>query len=109
MATKANPGRFDCYANAANDEPMFVLLGRDLMAPLLVRMWAHMRWLHGEDRLKVAEALQVANEMEQYVMKRMPYKREKLPRYDPFDWLESFNSAYRQVLPEASKRDGYHG
>lgn len=29
MGTKNNPGEFDCYANAAPDEPMFILLGRD--------------------------------------------------------------------------------
>jgi len=28
MATKKNPGEFDCYANAGPDEPMFVLLAR---------------------------------------------------------------------------------
>lgn len=38
MGTKNNPGTFDCYANAAPDEPMFVLLGRDKHAPLLVRL-----------------------------------------------------------------------
>ena len=26
---KENPGRFDCYANALPDEPMFVLLARE--------------------------------------------------------------------------------
>lgn len=29
MATKQNPGRFDCLANAEPDEPYFVLLARD--------------------------------------------------------------------------------
>lgn len=40
MGTKNNPGKFDCYANAHPDEPMFILLGRDERAPELVRMWA---------------------------------------------------------------------
>lgn len=31
MGTKNNPGAFDCYANAEPDEPMFVLLARDLL------------------------------------------------------------------------------
>lgn len=39
MGTKRNPGRFDCYANAEPDEPMFVLLARDPLAPWLVRLW----------------------------------------------------------------------
>lgn len=43
MGTKANPGRFDCYANAAPDEPMFVLLARDRLAPHLVSIWAKLR------------------------------------------------------------------
>lgn len=40
MGTKNNPGEFDCYANAEPDEPMFVLLGRDSLAPELVARWA---------------------------------------------------------------------
>jgi hypothetical protein len=56
MATKNNPGKFDCYANAAPDEPMFVLLGRDPMAGGLVREWASLRRSHGENEEKVAEA-----------------------------------------------------
>jgi hypothetical protein len=40
MGTKLNPGKFDCYANALPDEPMFVLLARDPFAPELVRLWA---------------------------------------------------------------------
>lgn len=40
MATKNNPGEFDCYAKAEPDEPHFVLLARDPLAPLLVRAWA---------------------------------------------------------------------
>lgn len=40
MGTKLNPGEFDCYANALPDEPMFVLLARDALAPDVVRQWA---------------------------------------------------------------------
>jgi hypothetical protein len=29
MGSKIQPGKFDCYANALPDEPMFVLLARD--------------------------------------------------------------------------------
>ena len=43
MGTKANPGDYDCYANAEDDEPMFVLLARDKYAPALVFLWAHLR------------------------------------------------------------------
>lgn len=40
MGTKNNPGAYDCYANAEPDEAMFVLLGRDKHAGLLVTLWA---------------------------------------------------------------------
>lgn len=39
MGTKNNPGVYDCYENAAPDEPMFILLGRDPTAPLVVTFW----------------------------------------------------------------------
>jgi hypothetical protein len=43
MGSKNNPGKFDCYANALPDEPMFVLLGRDPDFERLVREWAVQR------------------------------------------------------------------
>ena len=66
MATKNNPGAYDCYANAAPDEPLFVLLGRDRHAPMLVRLWARMREEEGEAPEKVAEARSCAAAMEAY-------------------------------------------
>jgi len=46
MGTKNNPGNYDCYENAEPDEPMFVLLARDPLAPFLVRLWVE----HHRDR-----------------------------------------------------------
>lgn len=66
MGTKNNPGAFDCYANADPDEPMFVLLGRDPMAPSLVRAWAEMRRNAGEPQAKVDEAHECADAMGQW-------------------------------------------
>lgn len=40
MGTKNDPGKFDCYANAEPDEPMFVLLARDISAKYLTAAWA---------------------------------------------------------------------
>lgn len=40
MGTKANPGAYDCYAKLKDDEPHFVLMGRDPLAGTLVRAWA---------------------------------------------------------------------
>ena len=45
MATKNNPGEFDCYQAAADDEPLFVLRANDPLAPTLVRLWVEMRKL----------------------------------------------------------------
>lgn len=77
MGTKLKPGRFDCYAAAAEDEPLFVLLARDPDAPHNVRRWAkrRIRRLVREHALgkavnvartvsKVVEALACAQEME---------------------------------------------
>lgn len=63
MGTKLKPGTFDCYANAAPDEPMFVLLARDPMAPILVRLWADMRSHAAGNPSKVAEARACADGM----------------------------------------------
>ena len=43
MGTKLKPGKFDCYANAEPDEPMFVLLARDQMAGFLTAIWSKVR------------------------------------------------------------------
>jgi len=43
MGTKNNPGKFDCYSRAEPDEPVFVLLGRDPVAWLLVKQWVLLR------------------------------------------------------------------
>lgn len=56
MATKNNPGTYDCYAKAEPDEPIFILLGRDRHAPTLVWLWAVLRELDGEDQAKIDEA-----------------------------------------------------
>ena len=69
MATKNNPGKYDCYEKAHPDEPMFVLLGRDLMAPTLVRQWAAMRRAQEESPEKVAEAEACADAMEAWQQK----------------------------------------
>lgn len=64
MGTKNNPGEFDCYANAEDDEPMFILLARDPEAPALVRRWAKMREAHGEpDVAMLTEAQECAEDM----------------------------------------------
>lgn len=66
MGTKLKPGTYDCYANAEPDEPMFVLLGRDVDAPALVELWAQRREQRGEDPAKVKEARDCAKAMQRF-------------------------------------------
>jgi hypothetical protein len=72
LGTKNIPGEFDCYAKAEPDEPMFVLLGRDKYAPMLVNLWAEMRRLDGEDPAKITEALVCSIDMKTFRSKRRP-------------------------------------
>jgi hypothetical protein len=76
MGTKLKPGKFDCYENAAPDEPMFVLLARDPMAPLLVRLWADLREHAAGNPSKVFEARTCAIDMEKW---RLRKQEAKLP------------------------------
>lgn len=57
MGSKTNPGKFDCYAAALPDEPMFVLLGRDPLAPFLVSIWAAVRMADWEKAGVVLDAM----------------------------------------------------
>lgn len=63
MSTKQNPGKFDCYAKLADDEPFFVLRAKDPIAPALVDLWATEREIRFGDYEKLAEARQVALDM----------------------------------------------
>lgn len=82
MGTKNNPGKFDCYANAEPDEPMFILLGRDPHAASAVRKWADDREAFikaghkpAEDMHMVWEARECADAMEAYHVARRIAKR----------------------------------
>lgn len=72
MSTKEDPGQFDCYAKAEPDEPMFVLLGRDLDAPDLVRFWARIREKLEGRTAQVLEARACAEAMERWREKHRP-------------------------------------
>lgn len=67
MGTKSNPSKFDCYANAKPDEPMFVLLGRDPCAGVVIRFWAMLRMaidIGNEEQIE--EAFACAEQLESY-------------------------------------------
>jgi hypothetical protein len=83
MGTKNNPGKFDCYAEAEPDEPMFILLGRDKDAPEQVRRWAvsrAQRILAGDkparDWPMIGEAFTCAEQMERFRELREASKRK---------------------------------
>jgi hypothetical protein len=63
MSTKAKPSKYDAYLKAADDEPLFILLARDPLAPILVSLWAALREKEGEGADKIAEARHCAVEM----------------------------------------------
>ena len=67
MGTKNNPGRFDCYDKAEDDEPMFILLARDPVAATMVRIWIKLRRHDGlNEPDKIAEAKICADEMDRW-------------------------------------------
>lgn len=72
METKANPNPNGCLAKALSDEPFFVLLARDLIAPTVIRAWADRRAQLGvvgdrrQDAEQLQEALETADAMEKW-------------------------------------------
>lgn len=84
MGTRLMPGPPDRYQKAADNEPLFVLFGRDRHAPLLLRIWALLRRREGEDPAVIAEALACAQAMDEWRDERHARGRakpasEKLP------------------------------
>lgn len=62
-----------CMSRARNDEMTFVLLGRDRIGALTVRLWCFLRVLFGKNRWKdpqISEALQCAKVMDHQRAKR---------------------------------------
>ena len=41
LGSKANPSRFDCYPDLADDEPYFVIRASDLLSDALVELHAY--------------------------------------------------------------------
>jgi hypothetical protein len=70
MSTKANPGKYDCYDRADPEEPIFVLRANDPLAPEIVREWARSYSKSCLDPKKFASALDCANQMEEWWLKR---------------------------------------
>lgn len=61
----ANPN--SCLNKAKDDEPIFVLLGRDIAAPYAVRVWIQQRMQHGKNQpedAQLTEATDLADSMD---------------------------------------------
>ena len=70
MGTKLTELRDGCFAKALDDEPMFILLARDVRAPDLTEEWADQRAQEirdgkrpASDMAQVTEAYQTADKM----------------------------------------------
>lgn len=111
MVTKANPGDYDCYANALPDEPMFILLARDPYAPVGVFAWAADRQdkvrigaCPAEDLAKVAWARHCAEAMVKW--RRENDGRWRKVRPSPHAFEEQFtgtshaNASMKSATPE---------
>lgn len=61
-----------CLAKVADDEPIFVLRGQDLLAPELVRRWAELAVCHGLSPEKFDKALKIAADMERWSPRKYP-------------------------------------
>lgn len=70
MGTKLNPGKFDCYASAGDDEPIFILRANDPIAMLLVRLWSLLRQAEkqNESDPKALEALKCSFDMQAWLI-----------------------------------------
>lgn len=66
-----------CLAKAADDEPIWVLRGQDLLAPQIIRSWAASANARGVNHAKVQTALDDATAMDEW-QKAHP-DRVKLP------------------------------
>ena len=53
-------------ANTKSDEPVFVLCGRDKLAPSVIREWAAQAAKHGAPHSKTATAIVIADNMERW-------------------------------------------
>jgi hypothetical protein len=66
MSYKSN---CSCLEKSKEDEPIFVLCARDMMAPGIVMKWAHLARIAGVNLDKVNEAIQCATEMREWQRK----------------------------------------
>lgn len=74
--------RDPCFAKAMPDEPAFVLLARDPMAPILVRLWAQAR------RVAISEGSRPQSDLPQVQM-------AELEAEDMVAWRRDADASWR--------------
>lgn len=99
MGTKNQPGNFDCYANALPDEPMFVLLGRDPLAPFLTQIWAMIRAGHREEASRTFKEMIVGPQSSVYVLHPEDNKALEASNcaQNMMTWRKENDGAWRKV------------
>lgn len=96
MSTKNNPGKWDCYAKAEPDEPMFILLGRDPLASMLVAIWAQVQSDMGKtDFAKLENAFETSKQM-------VIWAREKKSPEQVVEALVAFEKACKVIVDHAT-------
>ena len=100
MGSKLQPGKFDCYANALPDEPMFVLLARDPVAPALTRLWGAIR--DGDRDIAFAAMTELQGLIPNYVAAPEPAKAEEALECAAAmrSWRIENDGAWRQTQAE---------
>lgn len=67
MGTKLNPSKYDCYAKAKDDEPIFVLKASDPTAAAVVRYWVELNFIKNtQSKDKLNEATDCSAAMKRY-------------------------------------------
>lgn len=76
MGTKRKPGKFDCYIKAQDDEPMFILLGRDPVAWAVLEYWIELRTIFAHELKQMPEqlieAMSLVKDMKKWARERKP-------------------------------------
>jgi hypothetical protein len=110
MASKNNPGAFDCFGDAHPDEPLFVLRSTDVTAPFLVRAWQYLR--AGQIDLAMAEMVDAAKALKVAGKKPKPLSDPKLAEARAcavamFDWLHRAHPMSTDPKPPAARTKCY--
>ncbi len=82
MGTKNKPGKFDCYENAKPDEPMFIILGRDISGPGNVLFWCLQRARLIMAGVKPGTDIELIEEAYACAIAMVQYKGEKESEVD---------------------------